>query len=70
MERCNVGDSGGDDLIKIIDQLIETIETTNKPLPMVTAMINVTMYHGPVNRFKSLIRTKDYGGFDRRTISW
>lgn len=68
MERCDIGDSGSDDLLKIIDQLIETIETTKKPLPMVTAMINVTMYRGPVNKFRALIGTKSYVGYERRSI--
>lgn len=66
MESGNDSGSGRDDLFKIIDELIDEIERTKKPLPMVTAMINVTMYRGPINKFKSLIRTKDYGGYDRR----
>lgn len=66
MEPCNDSGIGRDDVIEIIDKLIDEIEKTKKPLPMVTAMINVTMYRGDINKFRALIRTKDYGGFDRR----
>lgn len=69
MERCDISDSGGSDLIKIIDQLIETIETTKNPLPMVTAMINVTMYRGKIDKFKALIGTRSYVGYERRSVS-
>ena len=66
VESGNDSGSGRDDLFKIIDEADRRNRKDKKPLPMVTAMINVTMYRGPINKFKSLIRTKDYGGFDRR----
>jgi len=67
VERCNAGDSGSDDLIKIIDQLIETIEATQKPVPMVTALINVTMYRGSIDKFRALIGSTGYVGYERRS---
>ena len=69
MELGNNSSSGCDDLLKIIDKLIESVENTGQPLPMVTAMINVTMYRGKIDNFRALIRTKGYAGFERRSIS-
>lgn len=69
MEPCNASGSSRDDIIKIIDRLIETVENTGQPLPMVTALINVTMYRGKIDNFRALIRTKGYAGFERRSNS-
>lgn len=69
MELSNDSSSCRDDLLKIIDKLIESVENTGQPLPMVTAMINVTMYRGKIDNFRALIRTKGYAGFERRSIS-
>lgn len=68
MESRDDNDSANSNLPEILDRLIDELESTKKPLQIVTAMINVTMYRGPINKFKSLIRTRDYGGFDRRSI--
>jgi len=70
VESGNHSNSGCDERIKIIDRLIETIEKTNEPLPMVAAMINVTMYRGEIDKFKALIRTKNYAGLERRSAGY
>ena len=67
MEPSNYSNSSGDDVIKIIDRLIESIEATKKPLPMVAAMMNVTMYRGEIDNFRALIKVKGYAGFERRS---
>lgn len=54
------------DIIEIIDQLIYTIDARKRPLEMVTAIINATMYRGSIDSFKTLIRTRGYVGFERR----
>lgn len=66
MERSNIGSACRDDVIEIIDKLIKEIDSTKKPLPMVTAIMNVTSYRGKIENFKALIRTKSYAGFERR----
>jgi hypothetical protein len=37
---------------------------------MVAAMINVTMYRGEIDKFRALIRTKDYAGLERRSTGY
>jgi hypothetical protein len=36
---------------------------------MVAAMMNVTMYRGEIDKFRTLIRVRGYAGFERRSAS-